>query len=372
MRQQRHANGSNVTTNHVTAAWAKRIKRTLAKRISRGKSEPLLTLFTTWNDNDEKYLVHNLTTRNWLSLRPFVIPVVFTNEPAIANDCREKGWLVHAIRMASSDGFPVMKYMYEDVIAAYSTTFYAYSNSDILYTNNLIETLIAIAYNNDAFTTCFSNLSRASLGGTRRDAPVILEIAGLSNKTIDTASPGVTRVGLAKSGLTNMSMLMVGKRTNVDHVTKKESSTWDHLTSTARRRGELFTPDAMDYFIVTKDFPWKLFPEVTIGRQNYDNFLVFLARKLNLTVIDATNTLLAIHQTTSAGNFESRYRKNQDFDLKMLLNIYDCITWRAGFSKCAEYKSKYEQGFIKFIQRNITMECSLTQSKTQNSKNCET
>ena len=338
--------------------------------------------------------MHNLTTRNWLSLRPFVIPVVFTNEPAIASDCREKGWLVHAIRIASSDGFPVMKYMYEDVIAAYSTTFYAYSNSDILYTNTLIETLIAIAYNSDAFTPCFSNLSRASLGGTRRDAPVGLEIAGLSNKTIDTASPVDTRVGLAKSGLTNnaldtaspvvtrvelvksgltkRSLLMVGKRTNVDHVTKKESSTWDLLTSTARRRGELFTPDAMDYFIVTKDFPWKLFPEVTIGRQNYDNFLVFLARKLNLTVIDATNTLLAVHQTTSAGNFESRYRKSQDFDLKMLLNIYDCITWRAGFSKCAEFKSKYEQGFIKFIQRNITMECSLTQSKTQNSDNCKT
>ena len=275
MRQQWHTNGSNVTTNHVTAAWAKRIKRTLAKRISRGKSEPLLTLFTTWNDNNEKYLVHNLTTRNWLSLRPFVIPVIFTNEPAIASDCREKGWLVHAIRMASSDGFPVMKYMYEDVIAAYSTTFYAYSNSDILYTNTLIETLIAIAYNNDAFTPCFSNLSRASLGGTPRDtprdAPVGLEIAGLtnnaidtaspgvtrvgltksglSNKAIDTASPGVTRVGLAKSGLTNnaidtassvvtrvelvksgltnKSMLMVGKRTNVYHVTKKESFTWD-------------------------------------------------------------------------------------------------------------------------------------------------
>ena len=355
MRQQRHANGFNVTTNHVTAAWTERIKKTLAKRISSGKSEPLLTLFTTWNDNDEKYLVHNLTTRNWLSLRPFVIPVVFTNEPAIASDCREKGWLVLAIRMASSDGFPVMKYMYEDVIAAYSTTFYAYSNSDILYTNTLIETLIAIAYNSDAFTPCFSNLSRASLGGTTKRRSSRIR-NGWSNKQCYRYSiAGVTRVGLAKSGLTNKSMLMVGKRTNVDHVTKKESSTWDLLTSTARRRGELFTLDAMDYFIVTKYFPWKLFPEVTIGRQNYDNFLVFLARKLNLTVIDATNTLLAIHQTTSAGNFESRYCKNQDFDLKMLLNIYDCITWRAGYSKCAEYKSKYEQGFIKYIQRNITM-----------------
>ena len=140
--------------------------------------------------------MHNLTTRNWLSLRPFVIPVVFTNEPAIASDCREKGWLVHPIRVASSDGFPVMKYMYEDVIAAYSTTFYAYSNSDILYTNTLIETLIAIAYNSDAFTPCFSNLFRASLGGTTKRRSSRIR-NGWSNKQCYRYSiAGVTRVGL--------------------------------------------------------------------------------------------------------------------------------------------------------------------------------
>ena len=142
---------------NLTSPVAERIKLTLKERINEGRSEPLLTLFTTWNNHVEKYLVHNITVKNWAALRTFVIPIVFTDESSVAGECREKGWLVHPIRVASSDGFPVMKYMYEDVMSAYNTTFYAYSNSDILYTDTLIDTLIAIGYNRSEFKDTKTN-----------------------------------------------------------------------------------------------------------------------------------------------------------------------------------------------------------------------
>ena len=135
------------------------------------ESEPLLTLFTTWNQNSAKYLVHNLTVKNWLSLHPFVILAIFTNETDVGNKCRRQGWEVFPIQEAAADGIPVLKYMYRDVMTAFNTTFYAYSNGDILYTDNLVHTLISLTH------------------------------------SINMHKPG----------------MIIGKRTNVDNVTEKEA-----------------------------------------------------------------------------------------------------------------------------------------------------
>ena len=122
-------------------------KMKLKENIISGNVEPLLTLFTTWNNNREKHLVHNNTVRNWLSFRPHVIPVVFTNDIGIASECRRYGWSVLPVRETATDGFPVLKFMYLDAMKAYKTTYYAYSNSDMLYSDNLVDTLIGCAYN---------------------------------------------------------------------------------------------------------------------------------------------------------------------------------------------------------------------------------
>ena len=102
-------------------------KLKLKENIISGKVEPLLTLFTTWNYNNasEKDLVHNNTVKNWLSFRPFVIPVVFTNDTSIASECRRNGWDVLPARVTALDDIPVIKFMYLDAMKAYNTSYYA-------------------------------------------------------------------------------------------------------------------------------------------------------------------------------------------------------------------------------------------------------
>ena len=304
------------------------LMRILNNKIIRYEIEPLLTLFTSWNDDSRRHLVRNHTVKNWASLLPFVIPVVFTDEKRIASECRRKGWNVLPVRVAAADGIPVLKHMFEDVMAAYNTTFYAYSNSDILYTDTLIDTLASYAFR------LYDSLDIASSTST---------------------------VQLVKSSDIQKPVLIIGRRVNVENVTETESSTWKNITSTARRRGELFSQWAMDYFITTKFYPWKDIAEVVVGVLYYDDYLVYNARKQNHTVIDATKTLLALHQTTSAGNYESRAHKHSLYDYKLLRKMDPHVNYHAGTADCAQYYTQYQDGCIVVTNRFLSWECNMTQ-----------
>ena len=50
--------------------------------------------------------------------------------------------------------------------------------------------------------------------------------------------------------------------------------------------------------LVFRNYPWDKIPEVVVGRLNYDSFLVLNAVKSGHMAIDATKTVLAVHQTT--------------------------------------------------------------------------
>ena len=135
-----------------TSLAENRTSMTVLKEQLNGKgSEPLLTLFTTWKESSAKYSVHNLTVRNRLSLRPHVVPVIFTNETTVAKESQRFGWNVFPVKEVAANGVPVLKYMYLDVMANYNTTYYAYANGDILFIDSLIE---SVAY---SFRACRSS-----------------------------------------------------------------------------------------------------------------------------------------------------------------------------------------------------------------------
>ncbi|CAG2249818.1 unnamed protein product [Mytilus edulis] len=132
----------------LTQHWTK--YKTLKERIAalkdaiiRNQTDPLLTLFTTWPTKAEKFLVHNSTIKNWNSLYPFVRSVFFTNEEDLASRVKSMGWSVLPI-VQSAVGIPILKYMYTDTMLKFKSTFYAYSNGDILFTEGLVETLISL------------------------------------------------------------------------------------------------------------------------------------------------------------------------------------------------------------------------------------
>ena len=273
----------------------KLITSLLRDKILQNDSVPLLTLFTTWVYSSDKALVHNLTMRNWVSLRPFIMPVVFTNDSETAEKCSEQGWDVLPVRVEAADGVPVLKHMYHDIMSVYNTTFYAYSNSDILYTDTLIETL-----------------------------------ASLINSSLDLEKP----------------TLIVGKRTNVKFLTEHEGSSWENLTAVSKTRGHIFASNAEDYFITTRVYPWEVIPDLVVGRRAYDNWLVFQARKKKHTVVDVTKTVLAVHQTTEAGNLEGHTHANKDYNFRLLRRLDRKIKYIAGYINCAEIYSNYEKDSV--------------------------
>ena len=302
------------------------IKLKLKEDIISGKIEPLLTLFTTWNKNSEKDLVHNNTVKNWLSFRPFVIPVVFTNDRSIATECKRYGWDVLPVRVTAVEDVPVLKFMYLDAMKVYNTTYYAYSNSDILYSNNLVDTLIGCAYNLSYFLN-MTYLNGSFLYG--------------------------------KSGYAQQPTLIIGQRTNVQNVTKTEGSTWAAITSVARNRGGLFFVYAIDYFITPKSYPWEDSPEVIVGKPSYDNWLIYNARKQKHKVIDATTTLLALHQTTSAGNYEHRNYRNIYYNHILLTKLDKFFNTSYGFTWCAEYETQYIQDHVVVRNRSMAKQCGI-------------
>jgi hypothetical protein len=71
----------------------------------------------------------------------------------------------------------------------------------------------------------------------------------------------------------------------------------------ASSHGLLFHDIAQDYFIVhNRSFPWHVIPDLVVGRVAYDNFVVARAIAVNVSVIDVTKTVVAVHQSDSDGD----------------------------------------------------------------------
>ena len=294
-----------VTEPSGTRTW---LLEKYKSEILANKALPLLTLFTSWNDSPSKYLIHNITVNNWVSLRPYVIPVVFTNESALENECIKNGWEVLPVPVAAAGGVPVLKYMYQNVMSKYNSSFYAFCNGDILFTDKLMDTLIAIL-----------------------------------NSTVNITQP----------------TLIVGQRTNVKNVTLEEGSTWNRVATIARTRGKLFTGWAEDFFITPRAYPWPEMPEVVIGRRAYDNWLVYNSRKSHYNVIDVTRSLLAVHQTDEAGNFEGHHHEHGDYNHNLLVKMYKRIKYNAGVIECIEKFTVFEKDVLIIKSRTLPKACTV-------------
>lgn len=271
---------------------------------------PLLTLFTTWKKSTDRTLIHNITIKNWLSFGAVVRPVVFTNDSELASECAYKGWEVHDIRKTASKNRPILKYMFIDAINKYNSSFYCYSNSDILFTDGIIATL--------------RYLQKANLD-------------------------------------LNKPLMIVGKRTNVQNVTDEEGSSQEKIKQMVRQRGALFRDDAEDYFITTSKFPWENIPEFVVGVLGYDNWLVHYTRQNDFQLVDATNTILAVHQSTDRGNYEGHEKPDSFYNkdmIKKTLGRQSRNYYERGMTFCAQNYTRYNaNGTIILQTRKIEKYC---------------
>lgn len=239
-------------------------------RERKKENKILLTLFTTWEEEDNKYLCRNNTIRNWNLLGPLVKRILFTNKKNLAFRVQQLGWNVLPVTNTGTTGVPVLKTMFKQAISAVNSSFYAYANGDIIFTSDFIQTLHAIE----------------------------------------------------KDGIYKFEdLLVIGQRTDVCFVSKPESVNYKKLIYAAKNRGSsLRSPYKTDYFIVKRGYPWESFPELVIGRPYVDSYLVADAASRG-HVVDITPTSLAVHQITKtgkAGTDEGLTHPDKDYNINLL------------------------------------------------------
>ena len=133
--------------------------------------------------------------------------------------------------------------------------------------------------------------------------------------------------------------LVVGRRTNV--LLGNDSLLYlpESVTQAARQHGQLFGEDAEDYFFIAfNDFPWHRVADVVVGRPAYDNYLVGRAIQQNVAVVDATATLLAVHQTDKEGSMTGRQYKDSEFNAFRIGPKFD---YSVGLTSSAQYVTRF-------------------------------
>jgi len=166
-------------------------------------------------------------------------------------------------------------------------------------------------------------------------------------KTVETENPSVNFFHLQLQQLKVLNRTMViGRRWNVRW---QNTSLYlpEQVTIIAKQRGKLHIRSAVDYFIIARnDFPWQQLPDVVIARRGYDNFLVMLAVQENVSVVDITNTLIAVHQTDSEAKDLRRHSKKHEFNMRILGRFLS--------SKGLTSSSQYLTYFVRKPLRNST------------------
>ena len=237
----------------------------------REKPRVMLTMFTSFKNKKEKYQTYCNTLRNLALFRPQIQPILFTYETdeRLIKLAKSLGWIVAEIPRLGKIKLPIWKDMYFAAQNRSDSLFYSWFNGDILFDDGLIKTL----------TTIEQYLNQL-------------------NKP-----------------------LIVGRRVNFD---LRDRELWNKSDVTeAAKKGQLHANIAIDYFILARNqFIWDKVPDIVIGRSHYDVYLVYLAVKNKLSVVDATKTILALHQTGKDGN-NAGITTNKDwkYNVKILPNF---------------------------------------------------
>jgi len=207
-------------------------------------SDPLLTIFTAPKPftNPHISLIQCNAIQSWQHLDDEVNVVIIGDEPGIAEFASEVG-IEHLPEVACNPlGTPLVSSIFSMARQISTSPLLAYVNADILLTPQFFNVARQVYCQVDKFL----------IVGQRYD--ISLE------QPLD-FSPG-----------------------------------WDlYLLSDVQIRGRLHPPAGSDYFI----FPRPCFtdiPKFAVGRAGWDNWMLFHARTQHYHIIDATSSIVAIHQ----------------------------------------------------------------------------
>ena len=268
----------------------------------------LAVVFTTFSSSPKKAQLFSNTVKNWAKFIPAIQPILFsTDKNSSLNALAEShGWLVMPCPRVNEYGTPFLKDMYTSAYQIATAPFYAFINGDILFDETFVTTLKHVAAE-------LKYLKSTLLAGRR------LDYRPPDEMTFDAWTPEQVRA-LGKANGTRLS------RT-----------------------------DTVDFFVVTRDYPWHAIKDVVIGRPGYDNYLVARSIQLNITTIDVTRTVTALHQM---GNYKDRADKKDgrfNKDLIGKFNYHNGLTSRMWFRTVFDYKNSVFVDRAKITDELITV-----------------
>lgn len=259
---------------------------------------PLLAMFTTFKNKADRFTIHSNVLHNWAQYKPVIQPILYAyqTDERLTTMATSLGWLVFPTPRLSKNGVPFFKDMYFHAQQQVDSVFYGYFNGDLLFDDGLVDTLLLV----ERF---LDQLHDTMIVGMRSNFPMRGE--QLYNKT------EVARV--------------------------------------ARTKSKLFRPDAEDYFVIAHNsFPWESLTDIVIGRPAYDNYLVAKAIMKGVSVVDATKTLLALHQSGVDGDYAGFKNKDQDFNSKAI----GAFNYGRGHTTGSQYFTQYRSGHIELWRRS--------------------
>jgi len=172
-----------------------------------------------------------------------------------------------------------------------------------------------------------------------------------------------TLEGVAKEQRHFDQTMVVGMRHNLFLQTRRLF--WPHDVWLTVRNEALEAPVyAEDYFFIYRNkFPWHILPELVIGRPAYDNYLVAMAIKNNVTVVDASRTVSCLHQYGPGGLGAGRKNTDATYNSEIIgeFNYHD------GYLDQAPYETTYDpKGKIVVWERNKERQQLLNNIRREN------
>ena len=154
--------------------------------------------------------------------------------------------------------------------------------------------------------------------------------------------------------------MVIGRRTDVA-IADRTLYLPNNVEHIAVSEGILHPTTGIDYFAIAgNQYPWHRVPDLVIGRPGYDNFLVATASLNNVAVVDATRTVVALHQTDAEG-LGSGHRRNDSTYNRQIIRKYTAARHGCSRTDCTQYMTQL---------RDLVITSALTSRTTLPSQIC--
>ena len=205
----------------------------------------MLTVFSTAKPfHGHSGIIQRNALKSWTLLHPEVEVILFGDEDGTAETCRDLGIRHEPEVRRNENGTKYLNYIFDRAHEISRHNLLCYANCDILLTSDFRAALELVA------RTCSE-------------------------------------------------FLMIGRRwdTNITKPWDFERPDWDHqLRLLALLSGKRNGPSWVDYFCFSRGLYYQKMLPFLIGRHGWDPWLIWFARKSKVRLIDASRTVVAVHQ----------------------------------------------------------------------------